>query len=152
HGELLALAHPPLSRAEARALCYGVLTEDQRRRFEHERELDFAVAVPGLGRFRGNLYLTRGTVGGAFRVIPADLPVLDSLARPPPAPTASAPRRWSPASPTCRAVSCWSAELRAAARAPRSPPWSTTSTASGAVTSSPSRIRSSSSTSPSAAS
>src|SRR5262249_21438389 len=83
HGELLALEHPPLSRAEARALCYGVLTEERRRRFEHERELDFAVAVPGLGRFRGNLYFSRGTVGGAFRVIPADLPVLDSLGLPP---------------------------------------------------------------------
>src|SRR5262249_61478593 len=82
-GALLALEPPPLSRAEARALCYGVLTEEQRRRFEHERELDFAVAVPGLGRFRGNLYFSRGTVGGAFRVIPADLPVLDSLGLPP---------------------------------------------------------------------
>src|SRR5262245_35894962 len=33
HGELLALEHPPLARADARALCYGVLTEAQRRRF-----------------------------------------------------------------------------------------------------------------------
>jgi twitching motility protein PilT len=83
HGELLTLEHPPLSRAEARALCYGVLSEDQRRRFESDRELDFAVAVAGLGRFRGSLYFTRGTIGGAFRVIPADLPALDSLGLPP---------------------------------------------------------------------
>src|SRR5262249_46558550 len=69
HGELVPLDHPPLARAEARTLCYGVLTEAQRRRFESERELDFAIGLPGLGRFRGNLYLTRGSVAGAFRAI-----------------------------------------------------------------------------------
>jgi twitching motility protein PilT len=83
HGELVALEHPPLARADARAVCYGVLTEAQRRRFESDRELDFAVTVPGLGRFRGNLYLTRGSVGGAFRVIPPSLPSLDLLGLPP---------------------------------------------------------------------
>jgi len=82
HGELVALDHPSLARAEARALCYGVLTEAQRRRFESERELDFAIAVPGLGRFRGNLYFTRGSVAGAFRAIPATLPALDGLGLP----------------------------------------------------------------------
>ncbi len=83
HGELVALEHPPLERAEARALCYGVLVEAQRRRFEVERELDFAVAIPDLGRFRGNLHLTRGTVGGAFRVIPQAIPGLERLGLPP---------------------------------------------------------------------
>jgi twitching motility protein PilT len=82
HGELVALEHPPLARAEARALCYGVLTEAQRRRFESERELDLAIAVPGLGRFRGNLYLTRGSVAGAFRAIPATPPALELLGLP----------------------------------------------------------------------
>ena len=83
HGELVALDHPPLARADVRALCYGVLTEAQRRRFEADRELDFAVMVAGLGRFRGNLYLARGSVGGAFRVIPAELPALSRLGLPP---------------------------------------------------------------------
>jgi twitching motility protein PilT len=83
HGELVALEHPPLERAEARALCCGVLSEAQRRRFEAERELDFAVAIAGLGRFRGNLYVTRGTVGGAFRVIPQTIPTLERLGLPP---------------------------------------------------------------------
>src|SRR5262249_39723737 len=83
HGDLVALEHPPLARAEARALCYGVLAEAQRRRFEAERELDFAVTIAGLGRFRGNLYVTRGTVGGAFRVIPQTVPTLARLGLPP---------------------------------------------------------------------
>jgi twitching motility protein PilT len=83
HGELVALEHPPLARADVRALCHGVLTEAQRRRFEADRELDFAVMVAGLGRFRGNLYLARGSVGGAFRVIPAELPALSRLGLPP---------------------------------------------------------------------
>ena len=39
--------------------------------------------VAGLGRFRGNLYLARGSVGGAFRVIPAELPALSRLGLPP---------------------------------------------------------------------
>jgi twitching motility protein PilT len=82
HGELVALDHPPLARAETRALCYGVLAEAQRRRFEADRELDFAVMIPGLGRFRGNLYMARGTVGGAFRVIPMEPPTLDRLGLP----------------------------------------------------------------------
>jgi len=83
HGDLVALEHPPLGRSEARMLCYGVLAESQRRRFEAERELDFAVALPGLGRFRGNLYLARGTIGGAFRVIPQSIPSLAGLGLPP---------------------------------------------------------------------
>ncbi len=83
HGELVALDHPPLARVDARALCYSLLGEAQRRRFEAERGLDFAVAVPGLGRFRGNVYLTRGTMGGAFRVIPPAPPALEQLGLPP---------------------------------------------------------------------
>ncbi len=83
HGELVSLDAPPLERAEARALCYGVLADAQRRRFEAERELDVAIAISGLGRFRGNLYITRGAIGGAFRVIPSTIPPLETLGLPP---------------------------------------------------------------------
>jgi twitching motility protein PilT len=79
HGDLVALDHPPLCRGDARAMCYGVLSETQRRLFE----TDFAVTIAGLGRFRGNLYLARGAVGGAFRVIPRSIPRLDTLGLPP---------------------------------------------------------------------
>jgi twitching motility protein PilT len=60
-----------------------VLSDAQRRRFECERELDFAVALPGVGRFRGNLFVTRGAIGGAFRVIPRTVPGLETLGLPP---------------------------------------------------------------------
>src|SRR4030095_4947359 len=82
HGELVALAYPPLGRAEARTLCYGVLAEAHRRRFETAREVHLAVGLPGLGRFRGTLYFARGTVGGAFRVIPQEVPALDGVGPP----------------------------------------------------------------------
>src|SRR4029453_19394989 len=83
HGELVALESPPLGRAETRARCLGVLADAQRRRFEAARELDFAVALPGLGRFRGNLYVARGAIGGAFRAIPQTVPALETLGLPP---------------------------------------------------------------------
>src|SRR4029453_15801232 len=83
HGELVALESPALGRAETRPLCFGVLSDAQRRRFEAARELDFAVALPGLGRFRGNLYVTRGAIGGAFRAIPQTVPALETLGLPP---------------------------------------------------------------------
>ena len=113
HGELVALEHPPLARAEARALCYGVLTEAQRRRFEAERELDFAVAVAGPRPLPRQPLLTRGTVGGAFRVIPADLPALER---------ARAATRGRVARPLAARAGAGHRRRRAAARAPRSPP------------------------------
>jgi twitching motility protein PilT len=82
-GELVALELPPLEHGETRALCYGMLTDVQRRRFEAERELDFAVAIAGLGRFRGNLSLALGAVAGAFRVVPQEIPSLAALGLPP---------------------------------------------------------------------
>ncbi len=82
-GALVALEHPPLTRAAAQALCCGLLDGAQRRRFETDRELDLAVTVPGVGRFRANLYVTRGGVAGAFRMIPAAPPPLDRLGLPP---------------------------------------------------------------------
>jgi len=82
HGDLTPLDHPVLAVADVRGLCCGMLGEAQRRRFDRDHELDFAIAIPGLGRFRGNLHLTRGAVAGAFRVVPREPPVLDRLGLP----------------------------------------------------------------------
>src|SRR6266849_3025151 len=83
HGELTALLFPPLSATETKNLCYSLLTDSQRHRFEEESELDFSFGIRGLSRFRGNLFVQKGAVGGAFRLIPYEVRGLAELGLPP---------------------------------------------------------------------
>jgi twitching motility protein PilT len=83
NGTLVALPFPPLSANDTKSLCYSLLTESQRHRFEEDQELDFSFGVRGLSRFRGNLYLQRGAVGGAFRSVPYSARPLAELGLPP---------------------------------------------------------------------
>ncbi len=82
HGGLLPLAHPPLSTTDTKNLTYSLLTESQKKKFEEESELDFSFGIKGVSRFRGNLYLQKGAVGGAFRMIPHQTPQLQTLGLP----------------------------------------------------------------------
>ena len=82
HGELVALAHPPLSATDTKNLTYSLLTEAQKKKFEEESELDFSFGIKGVSRYRGNLYLQKGAVGGAFRMIPHTTPQLQTLGLP----------------------------------------------------------------------
>jgi twitching motility protein PilT len=79
HGELRPLAYPPLTATDTRTLCYSILTEAQKKKFEEDSELDFSFAATGVCRFRGNLYLQKGAVGGAFRAIPYEIPPIEKL-------------------------------------------------------------------------
>ena len=54
----------------------------QFERFKQMSEMDLAYSVPGLGRFRCNVYHQRGTVGLVFRVIPTTVPTIDQLGLP----------------------------------------------------------------------
>lgn len=72
-----------LSADETLQLAYSVVTEEQRKRFETGGELDFSFGIPGLARFRGNLYRERGRAAMAVRVIPFDVPALEQLDLPP---------------------------------------------------------------------
>lgn len=69
-GRLVPLKTPPLTPVETRQLCYSVLTDAQKHRFEEDDELDLSFGVKGLSRFRANIFLQRGAVAGAFRTIP----------------------------------------------------------------------------------
>jgi twitching motility protein PilT len=82
HGELRPLAYPPLTATDTRQLCYSILTEAQKKKFEEDSELDFSFAAKGVCRFRGNLYNQKGAVGGAFRAIPYEIPPLEKLGLP----------------------------------------------------------------------
>jgi twitching motility protein PilT len=83
NGELRSLPFPPLSSSDTKTLCYSVLTETQKHRFEEEQELDFSFGIRGLSRFRGNLFIQRGSIGGAFRTVPYSARPLAELGLPP---------------------------------------------------------------------
>ncbi len=82
-GELVRLNAESLTATETKRLCYSVLTDAQRHRFEEENELDFSFGIKGLSRFRGNIYVQRGAVAGAFRTIPYEILGFEKLGIPP---------------------------------------------------------------------
>jgi len=65
------------------SLAYSVLTENQKKRFENENELDFSFGIQNLARFRGNCYKQRGCVSLAIRQIPANVRTFEELGLPP---------------------------------------------------------------------
>ena len=82
-GDLVPLKAGKLTPVESRNLCYSVLSDKQKQRFEEEQELDFSFGVKGLARFRGNLFVQRGATCAAFRLIPYEIPPLEQLGLPP---------------------------------------------------------------------
>ena len=82
-GSLVPLKVPTLMPADTKALCYSILTEEQKTKFEQENELDLSFGVRGLSRFRSNIFMQRGAVAGAFRAIPFKIMSFDELGLPP---------------------------------------------------------------------
>ncbi|MBI3615504.1 MAG: type IV pilus twitching motility protein PilT [Candidatus Omnitrophica bacterium] len=68
--ELIRTEHPPLTPAETKAMAYSLLSPEQIAHFEKQRELDMSFGVVGLGRFRVNVFLQRGSVSVAVRLLP----------------------------------------------------------------------------------
>jgi twitching motility protein PilT len=83
HGDLLPISDTILDTETCRELIYSIFTENQRARFEENWELDFALNVKGLGRFRSNAHYSRGAVEATFRHISDTIPSLASLGLPP---------------------------------------------------------------------
>ncbi len=82
-GELTPLKVPPLTATETKQLCYSILTDAQKQRFEEDNELDLSFGVKGLSRFRSNIFMQRGAVAGAFRTIPFKILGFEELGLPP---------------------------------------------------------------------
>jgi len=70
HGNMVSLNYRELSNQDVQGLIFEILTEKQKKQFVEKWELDCAYAVPGLGRFRVNVFMQRKGLGGVFRVIP----------------------------------------------------------------------------------
>ncbi|MCP5057951.1 MAG: type IV pilus twitching motility protein PilT [bacterium] len=81
-GKLHPLKMPPLSPPETKQLCYSILTDSQKHRFEENNELDLSFGVRGLSRFRANVFMQRGAVAGAFRAIPYKIKSFEELGLP----------------------------------------------------------------------
>lgn len=68
---------------ETLMIAYSVLTENQKKRFENEDELDFSFGIQNLARFRGNCFKQRGCVSMVIRQIPFSVKTFDELGLPP---------------------------------------------------------------------
>ena len=73
---------PPLDNETIRSMIFGVLTQSLRERFEAEKELDTSHSIPGVGRFRLNVFQQRSTVAGVLRAIPHEIPAFETLGIP----------------------------------------------------------------------
>jgi twitching motility protein PilT len=83
HGRLHALDYPKLTPQLTREIIYSILTNEQRQRLETDWQIDFAYSIPGRARFRVNAYFQRASIGAALRLIPSDMPKLETLGLPP---------------------------------------------------------------------
>lgn len=82
-GRLIPLDIPALSGTDIEKMCYALITDKQKKEIEENRELDFAIMIPDVGRFRANYYYTlNGSLAAAFRIIPTDIPSIDELKLP----------------------------------------------------------------------
>lgn len=82
-GVLKALDLGKLTGHDIELMCYEILTEKQKKELEENRELDFALELTNIGRFRANYYyVMNGDLAAAFRIIPIDIPSLNDLKSP----------------------------------------------------------------------
>src|SRR5689334_13668977 len=72
-----------LSPKDTLQLAYSVLTENQKKKFETEDELDFSFGIQNLARFRGNCFKQRGCVSIVIRQIPINIKTFKDLGLPP---------------------------------------------------------------------
>jgi twitching motility protein PilT len=72
----------PLGAAETKRLCYSILTDAQKYKFEEDDELDLSFGVKGLSRFRANIFMQRGAVAAAIRTIPFRILSFEELGLP----------------------------------------------------------------------
>jgi twitching motility protein PilT len=81
-GRLVPTEHEVIDSETSQRLIYSILDNEQVARFERELELDMSFGIAGIGRFRTNVFLQRGAVGTAIRVIPYEISGFDSLGLP----------------------------------------------------------------------
>lgn len=80
NGELMPMtAEKKLLQEDTLKIAFSVMSPGQREIFKKKNDLDLAYSIPGLGRFRCNVFIQRGAVGIVFRVIPVRIPTIEEL-------------------------------------------------------------------------
>ncbi|MBA3541939.1 MAG: type IV pilus twitching motility protein PilT [Deltaproteobacteria bacterium] len=82
-GDLVKLQTEPLTAVDTKQLCYSVMNDAQKLRFEEDFEIDFSFGIRGMARFRANVYMQQACVAGAFRLVPYNIIPLADLGLPP---------------------------------------------------------------------
>lgn len=82
HGSMAKLDHPALDNQGVQSLVFGILSDKQKRQFIENWELDCSYQIPGVGRFRVNVFMQRRGMGAVFRVIPEDIKTVHELGLP----------------------------------------------------------------------
>jgi len=82
-GKISKVSAQPLTPAHTLALVRSVMNDKQAAEFEATKECNFAIAPSNIGRFRCNAFVQQGRIGMVLRVIPQDLPTIDTLGLPP---------------------------------------------------------------------
>ena len=83
YGELTPLtSEKKVSHEDATKIALSVMSPAQADLFKRKNDMDLAYSLPGLGRFRCNIFMQRGTVGLVFRVIPMRIPTIEELLLP----------------------------------------------------------------------
>ena len=73
---------PPLTADETQQLVYRILSTEQQKRLEIDRQIDVSYEVPGVARFRVNVFFQQDAIGAAFRLIPTNIKSLEELGLP----------------------------------------------------------------------
>jgi len=82
-GDLQRMEQFRMTPEEHQALLYGMLNDERRERLDNFKEVDLSYNVPGVARFRVNMFWQRGKIGAVFRVIPFKIRSIDQLGLPP---------------------------------------------------------------------
>jgi twitching motility protein PilT len=73
---------PPLSEEDTQQLVYRILNTEQQKRLEIDRQIDVSYSIPGVARFRVNVFFRQSSIGAAFRLIPQAIMSLEELGLP----------------------------------------------------------------------
>ena len=110
HGRLQPMDGDPLRASDIGTMMDAILQPHQKAKLEKNLSVDLGYGVHGLGRFRCNIYLQRGTLAASFRLIPYKIKAVEDLELPRVAARLLRPARWA---------WCWSPAPPAAASRPR---------------------------------